>query len=376
MTKRVITMLCTLLSFMACNRHIDIDIKGRLMENSASMIYLVVENSTVDTLATAPIADDNSFHIQCRVTQPTTAFLCDDNGNALTMLLTENTPLVLRPAEKGGYAVEGGPLNDKYNVIMRQLSDLAEQIMHIDHNAETAEEEYESLMAKYHNALSTAITHNLDNIIGVELFIHQESHNMSPEDMQVRFAQFSQQMQALATMQEFEQYIAILKRSQIGEPFIDVELQTITGETTRLSEICGKGKWVLLDFWATWCAPCVQELPQLKVAYDRYALMGFEICAISLDPDIERLREFVAQEQLLWKNMIDQASADAVPASEVYGVTSIPTNFLISPEGKIVARDLQGDDLIHQLQHFIEGKDFCTYPQLHDDHTVTEDAVK
>ena len=75
-----------------------------------------------------------------------------------------------------------------------------------------------------------------------------------------------------------------------------------------------------------------------------------------------------------WVCVVDETSG--VPASEVYGVTSIPTNFLISPEGKIVARDLQGDDLIHQLQHFIEGKDFCTFPQLHDDHTVTEEAVK
>ena len=340
------------------------------------MIYMVVENTTADTLASASVNADNTFHLVSKITQPTTAFLCDDNGNALTMFLTEDTPLTLRPAEGGGYVVEGGPINDKYNLTMRQLSDLARQIMNIDQNSETAEEEYESLMAKYHDAIATSITYNLDNIIGVELFIHQESRNMTAEDMHVRFAQFSEQMQNLPQMRQFKEYIEVLQRSQVGEPFIDATTQTITGTEVKLSDICGKGKWVLLDFWASWCAPCVQEIPMLKAAYESYALMGFEICAISLDPDIDRLREFVAEEQLLWHNLLDQPSEDAVPISEQYGVQYIPTNFLISPDGKIVAHDLHGEQLLHELQHFIEGEDFCTFPQLHNNQHDNEKSEK
>lgn len=374
--KRAIVTLCAIISFVACSRHINIDIEGRLIDNAASMIYLVVENGTLDTLASAPITDDNSFRLRCKVEQPTVAFLCDDNGNAISMLLTESEPLTLRPAEKGGYTVEGGPINDKYNVTMRQLSDLAQQIMNIDQSSETAAEEYESLMAKYHDALSTAITYNLDNIIGVELFIQQESRSMTPEDMSVRFAQFSPQMQELKQMQQFKHYIDILQRSQIGKPFIDAEVMTITGEMTRLSDICGKGKWVLLDFWATWCGPCLEEMPQLKKAYASYALMDFEICGISLDPDIDRLRGYVAQEKLLWKNLIDLPEEGATSVAELYGVTAIPTNFLISPDGKIVARDLRGEDLIHQLQHFIEGEEFCAYPQLHNNQDVGKKSEK
>ena len=370
--KRVLILLCLPLLVASCVRQINVDVEGHLMGTTASMIYLVAEDGTVDTLASAPIADDNTFHLRCRLKRPTTAFLCDDNGRAITMLLTEDAPLRLRPADKGGYMVEGGPLNDKYNVTMRQLSDLAEQITNIDPRSETAEEEYESLMYKYRDALATTITYNLDNIIGVELFLHQESHAMSAEDMRVRFAQFSPQMQSLPPMRQFEQYIDILERCQVGKPFVDTELMTITGEPVRLSDICGKGRWVLIDFWATWCAPCLQELPQLKVAYERYALMGFEICAISLDPDIERLREYVASEELLWMNLVNESANGEILPSELYGVISIPSNFLISPDGKIVARDLSGENLMHELQHFLEGDDFCTYPQLHHNHTVSE----
>lgn len=374
--KRTIAILCASISFIACNRHINVDIEGHLIDNAASMIYLVVENDAIDTLASVPIADDNSFRLRCKVEQPTVAFLCDDNGNAISMLLTESEALTLRPSDKGGYMVEGGPINDKYNVTMRQLSDLAQQIMNINQNSETAAEEYESLMAKYHEALSTAITYNLDNIIGVELFIQQESRSMTPDDMSVRFAQFTPQMQKLKQMQQFKHYIEILQRSQIGQPFIDAEVMTITGEMTHLSDICGKGKWVLLDFWATWCGPCLEEMPQLKKAYASYALMGLEICGISLDPDIDRLRNYVAQEGLLWKNMIDLPKEGATSIAEIYGVTAIPTNFLISPDGKIVARDLRGEDLIHQLQHFIEGEEFCAYPQLHSNQHVGKTPEK
>lgn len=362
--------------FVACSRHINIDIEGRLIDNAASMIYLVVENGTVDTLASAPIDADDRFHLKYTVTQPTVAFLCDDNGNALTMFLTEDAPLQLRTAEKGGYQVVGGPINDKYNITLRQLSDLAEQIMHIDPNSEAADEEHESLIAKYHSALASAITYNLDNIIGVELFIHQESLGMTAEDMRVRFAQFSPKMQALAPMRQFERYIEVMERCQVGQPFVDCELETITGEHTRLSDICGKGKWVLLDFWATWSAPCIENIPLLKEAYRQYALMGFEICSISLDPDIDRLRAYVAREQLLWKNMVNQSSEDALTVAEQYGVLYIPAYILISPDGTIVSRDLKAENLLHELQHYIEGDEFCTYPQLHSNHSVNAEGEK
>ena len=360
----------------ACHRQINIDIKGHLIDNAASMIYLITENGTVDTLASAPIANDDSFHLRCKIAQPTAAFLCDDNGNAITMLLTEDAPLQLYPTDKGGYMVEGGPINDKYNITMHQLSDLTEQIINIDHHSETAEEEYESLIAKYHAALSSAITYNLDNIIGVELFIHQESLGMEAEDMRVRFAQFSPQMQSLPQMLQFKSYIEIMERCQVGEPFVDAELQTITGEQLRLSDICGKRKWVLLNFWATWSIPCLHDLPLLREIYARYALMGFEICSISLDPDIEHLREVVAKEQLLWKNVINLNFEDETSISDLYGILAIPSYILIAPDGKIAARDLKADNLLHELQHYIEGADFCTFPQLHDNHIVDENREK
>jgi thiol-disulfide isomerase/thioredoxin len=235
-----------------------------------------------------------------------------------------------------------------------RLSDVAQQIMTLSPEDMHAEEQYESLVAKYNEILSTAITDNLDNIIGVELFTTQESRSMTAEDMRVRLNQFSPKMRALKPMREFERYIETYARSEVGQPFIDVEVQSITGEKILLSEICGKGKWVLLDFWATWCDPCLQELPTLQDAYNRYALKDFEICSISLDREVERWRAFVAQNKLLWSHCIDFTDGSHPSATEVYGLQTIPANFLISPDGEIVARNLHGEYLLHELEHRLE----------------------
>ena len=368
--KRFLHFIAIAFACVACGKTINVDIAGKLQDNAASTVYLIVGNSSgdTDTLATAPVNAENRFHIRSKVAEPTPAFLCDDNGTALAMFLTESAPLTMRAAYEGGYVVEGGPINDKYNLIIRQLSDLATQIMNIDYSSDTAQEEYESLMAKSQDALSTAITYNLDNIIGVELFINQEARSMTADDMRVRFEQFTPQMRELPIMRLFSEMIDVLERCQVGNPFVDVDVETITGEVVLLSSICGKGKWVLLNFWATWCEPCLSEMVLLRELHSKYALMGFEVCSISLDMDPEYVRQFVAENQFLWFNAMNRNShsEDSSYISDSYGVQFFPANFLISPDGIIVAHNLHGEDLAHELQHRVEKDDFCPYPQLHD----------
>lgn len=350
--RTILPALCLL--FGSCQHGVRFDIEGRLAQKAASTVYLVVQNTQTDTLASATVHNNNTFHLQGSIEEPTTAFICDDNGNALAMLLVEDDPLTLRARSEGGYIAEGGPINDKFNLIMNRLSDVAAQIMSLDPENAEAYEEYESLVAKYNSILSTAITDNLDNIIGVELFISQESRTMTAEDMRVRMNQFSPKMRALKPMREFELYIETYARSEVGQPFIDIEVQSITGEMVPLSQICGKGKWVLLDFWATWCDPCMAEIPIQLKAYNRYALQGFEICAISLDRDADRWRSFVAQNGLLWSHFIDSTDPSTPSVAEAYGLLTIPANFLISPDGEIVARNLHGEALLHELEHCFE----------------------
>ncbi|MBR4995574.1 MAG: AhpC/TSA family protein [Alistipes sp.] len=352
MTKTFVTYLLVILAFCSCSRGVKFDIEGQLADNAASMVYLVVEDTDIDTLGSAEVGRDNRFRLRGEVAEPMTAFICDDNGNALAMLLTENASVNLRYAGEEGYVVEGGPINDKYNFILRRLSTIARQVEELNPESESVEEEYESLVVKYHDVVSTAITDNLDNIIGVELFLSQEARGMSAEDMRVRFAQFSPQMRQLRAMRHFEQYISTYEKTETGKPFIDLKLHTMSG-SKQLADLC-KGKWVLLQFWATWCEPCLDELPMLRSLYAKYAAMGFEICAVSLDRDQDRWRHFVAENEMLWTNAIDIADESQLSAAEEYGLQSIPSSFLISPEGVIVERNIFGEELQHKLEHIFQ----------------------
>lgn len=352
LTTSYLTLLfCLCIALCSCSKGMTFDISGQLIDNAASEVYLVVENTiTLDTLASATVTTDNSFHLKGQIEEPTTAFICDDNGNTLTILLIEESELTIKATAEGGYKAEGGPVNDKYNIIMQRLSDVARQLSQISPDDESPYEAYESLMFKYQDILSTGVSNNLDNIIGVELFLSQESRSMTAEDMRVRMMQFSPKMRRLSVMTQFEKYIEQYAKSEIGQPFIDTPLRTMAGRSS-LSKICGQGKWVLLDFWASWCEPCCEEIPLLRELYSKYALKGFEICSISLDRDPQRWRTFVMQNQMLWTNAIDLPREGETSIIEHYCLQSIPANFLIAPDGTIVARNLHGEALRHELEH-------------------------
>ncbi len=102
-----------------------------------------------------------------------------------------------------------------------------------------------------------------------------------------------------------------------------------------------KGKVLLIDFWATWCGPCVHELPNVLATYGKYHGKGFEIIGISLDRDEAKLTSFLKEQKIPWSQIFDSQGNLAVK----YGVESIPSTFLLDGEGKILDKDLRGEAL-------------------------------
>ncbi len=127
-----------------------------------------------------------------------------------------------------------------------------------------------------------------------------------------------------------------------GYPALDFSAKDTNGDKVSLSDF--RGKVTLLDFWASWCGPCRTEMPNVKKVYDRFHDQGFEILGISLDQDINRMKEFIQKNGMSWRQVCDGKWWNAEGA-RLYKIHSIPASFLLGPDGKIIGRNLRAEAL-------------------------------
>ncbi len=145
---------------------------------------------------------------------------------------------------------------------------------------------------------------------------------------------------------------ALIKEANNVKQASAFTLKDVKDKEHSLSQF--SGKYVLVDFWASWCKPCRAENPNLIKAYKKFKSKNFEIISISLDNNKNSWIKAVKEDSLPWLNLLDETNSESTVAN-MYGVITVPSNFLINPDGKIVAKDLRGEKLQTKLSEIFKN---------------------
>ena len=289
------------------------------------------------------------------------AFLAvkQDNIDWLTILFNDGTPVTVNLNDS---TLKGSPVNERlvgydlalglpYSAFAQRLQKMSEEERNSKMDALRAEMnkiiyDMRTLLTKIfrderETMIPVAFVNEYVDIFGTEKL--DSALNSKPAYANHPMLK---KLQAMMNAQKTEE---AKKTAFIGKLFTDLEEADPDGKQHKLSEYVGKGKWVLVDFWASWCGPCRAEMPNVVAAYEKYHAKGFDIVGLSFDNKKEAWVKAIADLKMPWPHLSDLKGWKTV-ASETYVVNSIPDNLLIDPQGKIVARGLRAQGLHQKLQ--------------------------
>lgn len=252
-------------------------------------------------------------------------------------------------------SASGTPLNETFSSYIQEekrISELFQNKMKEIREQEQDKSKVQELTKTYYDneykpaymaMLKDFIDKNQDNYIGA-FALQNLSNFMNPEEMESIIAQSSAFIQSRNIIRKLSQRITNLKKTAVGQPFTDFTVETEDGKKVSLSDYVGKGNYVLVDFWASWCGPCRREIPNLVETYAKYKGKNFEIVGVSLDQDGAAWKEAINKLNMTWPQMSDLKFWQSEGA-QLYAVNSIPHTVLIDGDGTIIARGLHGEEL-------------------------------
>jgi len=189
---------------------------------------------------------------------------------------------------------------------------------------------------------SSYMADNPASVVSIYI-LRGEYYRLDADELEARLSVFDESIQKTSYYTFMSEHLVKMKKVAIGQKFVDFELPDVDGKPVKLSDLAGKGVF-LVDFWASWCGPCRTANPGVLEIYDEFHEQGFDILGVSLDRTKEDWLQGISEDGLVW-NHVSDVKFWQCEAAQLYAVSSIPHTVLLDKDGTIVARNLSEEEL-------------------------------
>ncbi|GHT24429.1 thiol:disulfide interchange protein [Bacteroidia bacterium] len=375
--KQNICILVGLCLLYACSNHTGYIINGTVDNADAQTVYLESYQELTPVVFDSAVVKNGKFQLKGTVKCPDFCLLYVGKTGPVQFFI-ENSVITIDVAEDVSASVVTGSkehdlfiecndmLNNEFNEPVKKLNDeymslQLERQLAEDSKAkkDSVESQLEALVAQMqqidqlrNQRMTEFVKQHPGQVLSAFIIENTLAHIGSLDDVADIIEGFDENHPS-QWVQMIKKELSVTQNTGKGRLFTDFEMNTPEKTTAKLSDYAGKGNYLLIDFWASWCRPCRFANPELVEIYRKYKNKGFDIVGVSLDKNHGEWTKAIADDQLTWHHLSDLQFWDS-KAAKLYSVTSIPHAILLDKEGKILAKGIHLKELDAKLAELLK----------------------